>query len=749
MTARTVSVVVNTYNRAESLRRTLSALEQLDHPIFEVVVVSGPSTDDTDAVLREFEGRIKVGTCLERNLAMSRNVGIALAAGELVAFIDDDAYPDPAWLDEIVPAFDEDELAGAGGPTWDYTGAVLQARYSLADRSGHAWVSDGPDPSEIFGTPFGDTFLYPIGTNAVFRRDRLIAIGGFDEEFEYYLDETDVCRRLLDAGWLLRGLDRGEVFHKFLPSDVRTEQRAIRDRFSVLKNRGYFALKHRGTTRTIADAWTSFALFANHHDVDFRWNIEQGLLTEHDLEHFRSEIPRAVDVAEQAFRRGPLNRSAAWFAEREQPFLPFPTRQPVGGKLHLCFVTAEFGPGQLNGIARVVHTLAHELALRGHVVRVFTTGASHDRVDLEDGVWVHRLVPRPGPDDRARDAWPPSWDFGSTVLEALVELDRRRPIDLVQVPNWDSEGLAILRDGRFRVVEGIYTPLATVVAVDDRFDAHDDEMRARLRTERETYSLATAYLACGPGIVEEIEERYGLRLPAERVGFVPHGLPLIEQPPVAEPSEAPDVLFVGRLEPRKGIDTFLAALPGAALRVPDATFTIVGNDTIRTSAGPTHRRQFERGPWGWLAGDRVRFTGLVDDDERTRAYAGCAVFVAPSRYESFGLILLEAMMFAKPVVACDIGGMREIVEHGVTGLLVPPGDASALEMAIVDLLADPERRHAMGQAGRARFLAEYTAGVMADRAEVFYRRVLATTEPRRLPARATPPLPERAPVPTA
>src|SRR5262245_43262145 len=104
---RRVSVVVNTINRAESLRRTLLSLLRLDYPEFEIVVVVGPSTDHTDAVVAEFAKTIKVARCEAANLSVSRNVGIRAASGEIVAFIDDDSVADPWWLDDIVPAFDD------------------------------------------------------------------------------------------------------------------------------------------------------------------------------------------------------------------------------------------------------------------------------------------------------------------------------------------------------------------------------------------------------------------------------------------------------------------------------------------------------------------------------------------------------------------------------------------------------------------------------------------------------------------
>ncbi|MGA2720212.1 MAG: glycosyltransferase family A protein, partial [Candidatus Acidiferrales bacterium] len=111
----TVSVVINTYNRAASLDATLRSLRRLNYPRFEGIVVNGPSTDNTMDVLRAHASSTRVGTCSDRNLSVSRNVGIDMARGDLVAFLDDDAVPDENWLNDAVDAFDSEEVGGVGG----------------------------------------------------------------------------------------------------------------------------------------------------------------------------------------------------------------------------------------------------------------------------------------------------------------------------------------------------------------------------------------------------------------------------------------------------------------------------------------------------------------------------------------------------------------------------------------------------------------------------------------------------------
>src|SRR5690242_13749959 len=123
-----VSIIVSTLDREAHLRRLLASLNHLDYDRFEVIVVNGPSQDGTAALLTEWDGRIKVLDCPAANLAASRNIGLSAAAGEIVAFIDDDAVPHPRWLRHLVDAFGDPRLGGVGGFTLDGGGVRFQAR---------------------------------------------------------------------------------------------------------------------------------------------------------------------------------------------------------------------------------------------------------------------------------------------------------------------------------------------------------------------------------------------------------------------------------------------------------------------------------------------------------------------------------------------------------------------------------------------------------------------------------------------
>ncbi len=753
------SIIVCTDNRAASLSVTLAALGHLDHRDFEVIVVRGPTEDGTEAVLEPYRGRIKLGRCPERNLSRSRNIGIAMAAGDVVCFIDDDAYPDPAWLDRLEAAYGDPEVAGVGGPAWDWSGARYQVVHSWANRLGDVWVDVDTrfDPSPVLARPGTAVFTYPIGTNASFLRDLLIELGGFDEEFDYGWDEVDVCHRFIDRGYLVSITDDALVYHKALPSEIRGENRATHNMKVMLKNKAYYAFKHGWAVAPLAEIADSLSHYAQHYRDEIGENVERGLLSPADLEQYERDVVAGFDAGFARWRTGAdRRRPGAWFAARAEPFVYFPTLRARPDKLHLCFFTVEYPPEPVNGIGRVLHELATGLGRLGHEVHVLTLGRELDRVDFEDDVWVHRLVPRPHPLPEGIEVTPGLWDYAATLNDEALRIHARRPLDLIQAPNWSTEGIAVLSEGRLPLVVGLYTPLATVADLDSPLAAGraqgDPEVPTLIELERLTYRRAPHFLACGPAIVAEIEAAYGVTLGADRVGTVAHGLS--DRAGTVEPEHwagRVEVLFVGRLEDRKGIDTLLEAIPGVVAARPEVGFSIVGEDSRPMADGRSHRERFEASAaWAEVA-DHVRFRSRVDDEELYRLYAGCDVFVAPSRYESFGLILLEAMMFAKPVVASAVGGMAEIVAEG-SGLLVPPGDPVALRDALIDLVGSPERRAALGRGGRLRFEQCYRAETMVEGVNRYYDSIVhRSTAAVALPAPPPPPMtetpPAEAPVP--
>ncbi len=716
---RPVTVVVNTNGRAPSLPRTLSGLDALDHRETEVIVVAGPDQEGLADAIAPWRDRIVLVGCPERNLSRSRNIGIRAAAGAFVAFIDDDAVPDPGWLTALLAGFEGEDVAATGGPVFDHTGGSFQAWDSFCTRAGvvSSRRLPGPASSEVLGSPSSWRLPTTMGTNACFRRDALVEIGGFDEEFDYYLDETDVCVRLIDQGYRVRLLENGFVYHQFLPSDVRNDHRVVRDWSSILKNVCYFGAKHGAPIVGITPVGHDIAEWCAEQRVRVGQWAASGLVAPDAAERFDESLARDGDRGwRRALLGTPRVRDPEWFSS-ERRFLPFVIRRSPRQRLHLCLIARSFEASPPGGIARLMHAVATGLTERGHLVRVIAEGDGRLQVDREDaGYWIHRVPPSDEPVPAPYAAVPQAWAFSAAAHREVERIDGMRPVDVVQMPNWDSEGVLLLDDGRWPTSLGLYTPLRAVAVSDDRVDEEQPAIRALIGMEERSLVGATRLLACGPGIVREIEDLYGCDLPEARVSLVPHGLPdaYAHRPRPAHD----DVLFVfvGRLEPRKGVVPLLEAFRMLAGQVPSVRLELLGPDTFAGSGGEPYETRFR------VAGgdDRVTFRGAVEEADLLDAYGRADVVVVPSLFESFGLVAVEAMMHGAPVIASDVGGLAEIVVDGRTGLLVAPDDVDALRAAMVSLATDGDLRRRLGRAGRLRYEAEYSAAVMAERLESHY-----------------------------
>lgn len=719
----TFSIVINTLNRGPSLQKTLQSLDWLKYDgQYEVVVVNGPSTDNSAEIIENWSDRIKTGTCDIANLSVSRNIGICMAEGEIVVFIDDDAIPEPEWLQQLAVAYDAPSIGGAGGQVYDHTGYKFQYEFSTADRLANAnWAAGRPTEHLCFPGSF--QFPYLQGTNASFRRSALMEVGGFDEELEYYLDETELCCRLVDAGYVIRQLDKAYVHHKFAPSHVRDEFKITRYRYPVVKNKIYYSLKHGREYCSVDEISMDNIKFSEAHRADIEFHIEAGRLNVGELDVFADENARAW---ERGVKRGLSDQHEYITAEKQarlksdfKPFHPIVCNDPKT----IVLLCKDYPPKHLGGVAVYTFNLAQALGANGHIVHVITSSTDVNRVDFEDGTWVHRMVTEQcSQTAEAKDAKIPQhiWDWSATALKEANRIAAHRDIDVVLSPIWNCEGAAFLFDGRWPLITCLQTALSHFLESNRDLAANPEWMESfgtpMMALERKLVVESNAIWAISSAIKGEIERRYDVKLSEKRTKIIPLGL--ADLPASFAPSsisnETVEILFVGRLEARKGIDLLLAAAPGILERVPAAHLTIIGDDSLLIpGTSHTYRQAFEAEFESETWAKRVTFRGRVDNIDLLEAYSNCSVFVAPSRFESFGLIFLEAMRAAKPVIGVRAGGMPEIITHGKTGYLIESGDTADLVARSLQLLENKKLASNMGTAARADFESRFRSDRMA------------------------------------
>jgi GT2 family glycosyltransferase len=195
-----VSVVVCSYNGARTIRDCLGALSRVAYPDYEVVVVDDGSTDATAAIAAGYD--VRLVRTPNRGLSSARNTGMEAATGEIVAYVDDDAYPDRDWLMHLAWAFMHSDHAAMGGP-------------NVAPH-GDGFVAECVDnaPGNPIHVLLGDELAEHVpGCNMAIRRDRLAAIGGFDARFHVAGDDVDVCWRIQAAGWTIGYAPAAMVLH--------------------------------------------------------------------------------------------------------------------------------------------------------------------------------------------------------------------------------------------------------------------------------------------------------------------------------------------------------------------------------------------------------------------------------------------------------------------------------------------------------------------------------------------------------
>jgi glycosyltransferase involved in cell wall biosynthesis len=730
MTARrapAVSVVVNTCDRAALLPDALAGIAALRHDAVEVIVVNGPSTDGTGAVLDAWRGRIKRRDCPERNLAVSRNIGIAAASGDIVAFLDDDAVPHPEWLARILPHYADPAVAAVGGFTVDNTGVRFQARKTLCDRFGNAHhASDFFDerPLNRPGTP-----LYPslLGTNSTFRRSALLAVGGFDHAFAYLLDETDVCLRLVDAGHRVAYEPTALVYHQFAPSHIRDPRRIARTLYPSAVSKAYFAMRH-GAAHSLDGATDALAAYRRDLLDSNLWHEREGLI--------RPEHRASLDQDIEAGLAEGMARARARGAESGGDLAPEPTPEPFrplprrAAGLGICLVSQGWPPANEAGIARWTEAVATGLAARGHRVHVITRAQQGEAVRYQGGLWIHAVLPEAAGAEGpmlAHDL-PPNIAAWNRRVWREVQAIKDFGLDLVSFPVWDLEALACLGDPDIALVMSLHTTYALARPHKPEWLArplYDHFMvRRMIAAERRALLSVPLLLANSHAILADIGTAYGIAPAPERVAVAPHGTADLLDGHAPPPRRAAfRVLFVGRFEPRKGFDLALGAAARLLTALPGAEFHFAGGEMDDAA----HAVMAETGTLALAAEPRAVFRGLLDRPDLEQAYREADVVLVPSRYESFGLVAIEAMAAGRPVVALAVGGLAEVVTDGVDGHLVPDGDdaAPAIAATLEALGRDRAACERLAAGARLSFETRYRMDHMLDAVEAAYRRAVA------------------------
>jgi len=207
------SVIVCTYERHNDLRKCLKSVLKQKFQDFEIIIVV-PEDDRKSISVSERFPKVKiVKQKYGKGLSIARNLGIAASSGKYVVLIDDDAEAKPNWLNNFYRCYNDEKIGAVGGLVYGAIHREIQFKNGTVNKLGDITYND-PYSREDYNNPNGFRFNNMMGTNCSFRRDILQKLGGFDTNYRYYFDETELCIRIIRAGYKIAHANDAIVYHK-------------------------------------------------------------------------------------------------------------------------------------------------------------------------------------------------------------------------------------------------------------------------------------------------------------------------------------------------------------------------------------------------------------------------------------------------------------------------------------------------------------------------------------------------------
>lgn len=718
---KTVSIVICTYNRAPFLNRTLYSLKNLNYKNFEVIVINGPSNDNTNEILNAYGDSIKIGHNPIANLSISRNMGIALSSGEIVAFIDDDAIPDKYWLDDIVSKYDNDKIGGVGGKVYGPGDDHFQFEDGYVDIWGKADVHYA---NSNYNDPNGVKFNMMLGTNCTFLRKVLIEVGGFDEYYEYYHDESDLAVRVIQAGYKIVNHERAYVHHEFAKSHIRenTFDGCRLNWYPIVKNKTYFAIKNsEGKVSNEIRNEKVRAIEKEHLDMYKMWLKEKKIT--------KDEYTKFVDLCCNGYKKGYADgynkeRTLNYNIDKKTGFKQYLESDKI---LSICLLSKDDPIGGIGGTAKYTYELAKGFSKVGHVVHVITLG--EENIDwMENGISFHKIKYSEKINlDSIKDykTTYKTVQYSYCVYKKIEEIKNKYGIDIIESVLWDFDGAVaahMLKD-KLPVVIRLQTPLLKVIETQNW--KLTDDLKVFADFEKQMMIDAAGIISISDNIGKTIKDLYKIEFKEDSISKVYLGVDENTKKSNRKDDGKIQILFVGRLERRKGIHTIIDAIPKLMNKYSNLEFRFVGNtEAIDSTLGDTYKnyfyKQYSKEEWV----DKVTFLGQVSNETKEQEFANCDILLAPSLYESFGIILIEAMSSGKPVIASKIGGMQEILKDDYNGYFIDVENTKQLVEKLEILIENEELRKKFGKNGYLRYKEMFSNEAMIKESLESYKKYI-------------------------
>ncbi|MBI4379057.1 MAG: glycosyltransferase family 4 protein [Nitrospinae bacterium] len=423
--------------------------------------------------------------------------------------------------------------------------------------------------------------------------------------------------------------------------------------------------------------------------------------------------------------------------------------------MNIIFLSKEYPPETgWGGIGTYVYNIANALSEQGHSVHIISLALTRQSITplsspklrgekwgLLENIHVHRIRPVRFPTPFLNHFLLRSLEiikFNIAIILKIKKLMKKVKFDIIEAPEWRSEAflLSFIKPKGVPLVIKCHSPSVLLNEIYNPPSpplnkGGDGGIDTRCVEWMEKITIHNADLVLSPSknLADIVSEKMGIK--RDNIRIVPNPIdteifsPKSPLPPFNK-GGITKVLFVGRLDRIKGAHIFVSAIALILKEVSDTSFILIGRDT-NTAPNNSSMKSYMENLLPPAIKDRVIFLGNVERNGLVNHYRESDICVVPSFYENFPNSVLEAMSCGKAVIASNTGGIPEVIEDEVSGLLVKTGDVHDLAEKIIRLLKDKEMRELLGINARKRIEGKYSNEVVAKETETTYQGLKTKT----------------------
>ena len=388
--------------------------------------------------------------------------------------------------------------------------------------------------------------------------------------------------------------------------------------------------------------------------------------------------------------------------------------------MNILFLSRDYPPNLIGGVGIYVCEMSRVLARMGHNVFVLSEGKELPCEYEEEGVRVFRIIPSRlnylNPLRGKLKGLVERLEYSHEVSKKIKQIVKRYKIDVIESCEARAEGAWYYLFERYPpLVVKLHTPESIVFRLDKVTQTLDYYLIRYL--EEWWIRRANKVIGLSKSIVD-------LSCKFFRIAY--NNFPIVPNPVDTEYfrpenrkgiQDSPLILYVGRLEFRKGVHVLIRSIPAVLKHFPEAKFLFIGDDCGMKEYMNKNIDELK-------LRENIELIGQIWRSELLEYYRKSTICIIPSLWENHPFVLLEAMSCGKPVIASNAGGMAEIIDHGKDGILVPPGSPQLLADNIVDILKNDEKRKNLGENARKKMESQYSPFKVVQKTLAIYEQLI-------------------------